>query len=621
MNTQPNRIKGMDGGGGVKVLQDGTPVLLSAASARALDREASASWGLDPFALVEAAGRRCAQVLTAAFPAFFSSSRYYGKRIAILAGSGSNAADAMVLLRSLIVSGYTGAESSVLVINKIPAEGIRNPRSEAFRSLQKIGVPVLVWENENVKPRKGNGLRIEEALASADLIIDGIAGTGLEGPLHGQAAEMVNAFNKLKAPREEPSPPSIPFAPPPISPMPLLISIDVPSGNSDHWKPGAPIAEADATLAIEPLKLCLFNPAARSCSGTILPVGKIFPLQLIDQFRSAAHTPGAAINFPGTASAELVDWNHARRRIPPVARTAYKYERGVVEIRAGSPDAPGAARIAARGAQAVGAGLIRLIVDPVIHPVLAANAGGIMVANNTEAAAGAGGMDGCDTGGAESGRFKPDAILLGPGWGKTADREIQLRHALEKEAAGIPLILDADAILLAKNCKFHGNALLTPHPGELAAYAGVSKDDILAECAPLLFRLAAEKNAVILFKSHVIYAACPNGRLGIIDGMTPVLGMGGSGDLLAGFCAGIAARCFAWDCDTPAPGVGPCDLYICALAAASLLIECAKSPELGSRFPDPLELADKAADLAGAAWLPAVSAPQSMPFAITKGVL
>jgi hypothetical protein len=220
-----------------------------------------------------------------------------------------------------------------------------------------------------------------------------------------------------------------------------------------------------------------------------------------------------------------------------------------------------------------------------------------------------------------------------------------LRRALEKEAAGIPLILDADAILLAKDRVFHGNALLTPHPGELAAYTGVSKDEILADPAPPLLKLAEGKNAVILFKSHVMYVASPDGRLGIIDGMAPVLGMGGSGDLLAGLCAGIAARyraiantalpyysgditgrrgeevprpneswdspleetctrgsvsgisqSFGWRFSSP--------LHVCATAAAALLIESAQAPELASRFLDPLELADRAADLAGAAWLP-----------------
>ncbi|GHV63514.1 bifunctional NAD(P)H-hydrate repair enzyme Nnr [Spirochaetia bacterium] len=551
------------------IAQDGPAVLLSAASARALDQEASASWGLEPFALVEAAGRRCAQVLTAALPCLFPAGvsgtpNRDAPRIVGFAGSGSNAADAMVLLRSLLLSGYADAERSLLVINKVPAVGEHNPRSEAFRSLVKMEVPVLVWENA-----PWDSAVLSDCLKTADLIIDGIAGTGLEGPLRGQAAEMARAINKLKKTGHTAQNLSL-----------FIVSIDVPSGISDSWKPGMPIVEADAVLAIEPLKLCLFRPAARPYGGIILPVGEIFPSRLIAQF----------------CTAELIAWDYARALIPRVNKTAYKYERGVAEIRAGSPDTPGAARIAARGAQAAGAGLVRLVVDQAIHPILAVNAGGVMVA-----AIAANGGDTAVAGGGDS-RFNPDAILLGPGWGKSPDREIMLRRALEKEAAGIPLILDADAILLAKDQVFHGNALLTPHPGELAAYAGVSKDEILADPAPLLLRLAAEKNAHFLFKSHVMYAASPAGRLSIIDGMAPVLGMGGTGDLLAGFCTGIAARCFAIAEQWRAAG-WEFSLYSCALAAAALLIESAKSPALASRFLDPLELADRAANLAGEAWL------------------
>jgi NAD(P)H-hydrate epimerase len=222
-------------------------------------------------------------------------------------------------------------------------------------------------------------------------------------------------------------------------------------------------------------------------------------------------------------------------------------------------------------------------------------------------------------------RFKPDALLLGPGWGRGADRLRTLEDALRlEEVEGLPLILDADAIFLAKEKVFHGNVLLTPHPGELAAYSGVSGDEFLANPAPLLLSLAREKRAVILFKSHVMFIASPEGRLAVVDGMRSALSAGGSGDLLAGLCAGIAARCRGaaagrQDSAARGPDARPqdlaerppaapdrVDLYACAVAGASLLIKAAGDPRLAQRFADPLEFADIAADLAGRAWLPAV---------------
>jgi NAD(P)H-hydrate epimerase len=163
----------------------------------------------------------------------------------------------------------------------------------------------------------------------------------------------------------------------------------------------------------------------------------------------------------------------------------------------------------------------------------------------------------------------------------------------------MPLILDADAIALAAGLVFHGNVILTPHPGEFAAYAGIGREEILANPVPPLVRCAREKRAVILFKGHVLYVASPEGRLGVIDGMVPCLAAGGSGDVLAGFCAALAARMRR--------SGAAFDAYACAAAAAALLIRAGQSPELAGRFADPLEIADKAASLAGSVWLPEIN--------------
>jgi ADP-dependent NAD(P)H-hydrate dehydratase / NAD(P)H-hydrate epimerase len=283
----------------------------------------------------------------------------------------------------------------------------------------------------------------------------------------------------------------------------------------------------------------------------------------------------------------LLDWEIASARVPAVKAYLHKYERGTVEIRAGASGTAGAALIAGRGAQAAGAGLVRLVVDDGIYPILASGAGGIMVAT-------ASGEADCSEGKIE-GKFKPDAMLLGPGWGRAESRARVLMRAIEMEKAGIPLILDADAIDLSKNAKFNGNAILTPHTGELSRFSGIEKEDLLCRPVPALLTLSREINATIIFKSHVIHIAAPDGRLGIVDGMVANLASGGSGDLLAGFCVAIAAR--------KARESRGFNAYNCAAAAASLLIACAKADNLRKRFTDPLELANNAADLAGEAWL------------------
>ncbi|MDR0495457.1 MAG: NAD(P)H-hydrate dehydratase [Treponema sp.] len=518
--------------------------LLSAASAQTLDEEASARWGLDPYALVEAAGRACAE----AFAAFLSRETqrnvwpYFS--FVVLAGKGNNAADALVMLRALVLNGFVKAANCRVFAAQVPTDspdGEKTPLSQALLAARMLGVPVQAWDS-------GAAAAAADAFADAHVIIDGITGTGLTSPLRGGALEMVEALNALDRGKNGP----------------LVVSIDIPSGNFDGWQPGIPIVAADATLAIEPQKLCLYVPTARPHAGTIVPVSGIFPSILTDKYKEA----------------ELIDWEGASARIPPIAQTAHKYERGLVEIRAGSAGAVGAARLAALGAQAAGAGLVRLMADTSLYSVLASGCTGIMVDPQIQVPG--------ET--AESGRFAPNAALLGPGWGRGEDRMRLLESYLPLEERGLPLILDADAIALAKDFVFHGNAVLTPHPGEFVAYTGLPKDEILNDPIPALRRCAAEKNAHILLKGHVLYAVSPDGRIGIIDGMNPALAAGGSGDVLAGLCAALAAR------------HKPFDGYACMCAAASLLLQAAES--IAGTFFDPAELAHAASAVAGKAWLP-----------------
>jgi NAD(P)H-hydrate epimerase len=519
---------------------------------------------LDPFALVEAAGRGCARVFTGFAPGLFSGSP---KKVVVAAGSGNNGADAMVMLRALILEGYVAPASAAVVINRLPGIEDRTPRSEALRALGNMGVPVYEWkESVTEAGSAGNGGR--DALARADIIIDGIAGTGLRGPLSGAAGEMTRWIGDCKKGRGT------------GAGRPFIVSIDIPSGNFDGYEPSMPIVAADVTLAVDPKKACLFGPGARFFAGTILSVGGIFP-------------SGLAQTFDGP---ELLTWKQVSPRIPPIRPDAYKYERGVVEIRAGSLGSAGAARIAARGAQSVGAGIVRLLIDEALYPVLAASAGGVMVvpvkAGEKTDGGPASGVPG--TAPPEGERFFPDAVLLGPGWGRSPDRLPVLQKALEREAGGTPLILDADAIALSRDITFHGNGILTPHLGEFAAFTGIPKAEILSNAVSIIADTARKIRAVILFKSHVLIIAGEDGRVGIVDGMAPVLAAGGSGDLLAGFCAAIAARM---------KRRGGYDGYTCAAAAAALLAETGRAPDTARSFMDPLNLAEKAAALAGEAWL------------------
>ncbi|MCL2069545.1 MAG: bifunctional ADP-dependent NAD(P)H-hydrate dehydratase/NAD(P)H-hydrate epimerase [Treponema sp.] len=519
--------------------------IVSTDTARALDQEAQQSWGFNVHALIEGAGRLCAQALYQAVieerEDFFNSPQ----NITVAAGTGNNAADAMVILRSWILSGLVEAHSTYVLLTRLPGDDEQAPWVDLLYSLQQMKVWISVWDGEE---GAGNG---EAILVCSDLIIDGISGIGISGPLQGAAAQMADSINAQKKKA--------------LPNRGLVASVDVPSGLSDQWEDGWPAVNADICLSIEPEKFCLYSPAARPLAGKILAIKGVFPAELVSRCQGF----------------ELMEWEQINGRIPKIRPDAYKHERGTAGIWAGSPGATGAALIAARGAQAAGAGLVRLIADDDIYPILASQTSGIMAAPLSRAE-----NDGFE------GRHSPDAMLLGPGWGTAGKRLEILEKALLLEKAGRPLILDADAIDLARGRVFSGSTILTPHPGEFSACTGIAKEELLNRPFGLLLDYSRELNATILFKGHVIIIAAPDGRLGVLDGMKAVLAAGGSGDLLAGFCAAIAARMNR---------LGAFDPYNCAAMAAGLLIAVGNLS--AGRFSDPMELADCAAELAGEVWL------------------
>jgi NAD(P)H-hydrate epimerase len=520
--------------------------LAAAAGARALDSEAS-SWCLDTLALVEAAGRSAGEAFLARYPAFFGRGK---PRVAAVAGPGNNGADSLVMLRFFILKGFAGREQCAAILTKAPREG--SAQALAAGALKAMGVAVYTGSE---------GLAFLDGTArGGGLIIDGIAGTGLDGPLREAALDMVLFINGLKQNS---------------APGSMVVSVDLPSGSGDRADASWPVIDAGATLAVEPLKTALYKPALRKKAGTIVPVTGIFPQELI-----ARH-----------AKAGLWTWDDARFLVEAPAPDAHKYGRGLAEIWAGSDGLAGAARIAGRGAAAAGAGLVRLMVDPSLYPILASSEGGVMVVP----------ADGSVDPGRDT-RFKSDVILAGPGWGQAVGREALLERVLGAASLGTPVLLDADALTLAGGKRFQGPVLITPHPGELEAFSGIPKEEALARPDEILPGLSRDTGAVILYKSHVMWIAAPDGRLAVVDGMVSQLAAGGSGDLLAGLASGFAARKAAARSRSAGAEGGPpaFDWFPCALAAASLLVETAKTA--GAGFADPLALAPTAARLAAGAF-------------------
>jgi NAD(P)H-hydrate epimerase len=128
----------------------------------------------------------------------------------------------------------------------------------------------------------------------------------------------------------------------------------------------------------------------------------------------------------------------------------------------------------------------------------------------------------------------PDAILIGPGMGKTEESRRQIEYVVDNYKG--QLILDADALKIITPSKLSGrNAIVTPHKGEFTAFTGLEPtEDNAVEIAGKygLIILLKGKTDIITDGNRIKYSAGGNSR------MT----MGGTGDALSGIVAGIAAR-------------------------------------------------------------------------------
>lgn len=542
-------------------------------AARHIDEIAMRDWGLASSALVEAAGRECAHALVRSFRRFHGFNKK-NPFILLAAGSGNNGADGMVLLKTLILKGFCKPDQCTVVLSKKQSNTMNesesvDPRNQALRALLAMGLPVAAWQDLATTER-------EKLFSQADIVIDALSGTGLQGPPKGSVAELILSINEHRTKKDSQR----------------IISIDVPSGLSDAWDNRVPMVHADLCLAVEPVKLCLYKPAARPLVGSIVPVQGIFPQQLLEKYGQYKLVSYVQLSQDKTALAPFV--------VPP---HAYKHRRGVVQVFAGAPGTSGAALLTARGAQSGGAGLVQLVTDDRLAEHLLPHAGGILLTCPSWL------KEQVQSGSRSP--LSPDAVVIGPGLSWNEELQTQLDAIYESQNQNaIGLVIDAEALIPASQKTFRGPTVFTPHPAEFARMLinlnassqmpiQLATDTVMetlsVDPVPLLCLASQRTNAVMLLKGHVIHIVAPDGSCYIVDGMEPVLAMGGSGDLLSGLIGALMARMKRT--------TGHIDPALCARWAAVLLVKAGHLLSRQRGFTDPGVLADIVGTLAGALWL------------------
>ncbi len=487
--------------------------LLTAAQMRAVERAAIESGEVTGLELMERAGRGVVDAVFEEWPELAKAPH----RAVVLCGPGNNGGDGLVVARLLKEWGW---DVDVFLYGdpaKLPSDA---------------GTNYLRWCQMGTVGHLKDAPRFAH---EADLFVDALFGTGLTRPLEGAAFDW--AADRATDPDSQAK----------------TVAVDIPSGLcSDSGRELGISPEtvlAGLTVAFHARKLGHYLGSGSFKSGKTVDVD-------IGLHTAASREAVMLVTQPDMGQLSK-------------ANLAHKYSNGHALILTGGAGRTGAARLAARGALRIGAGLVTIGVPGSAQQEVACQITALMLTR----------VEDGDGLAALLADRRINALCLGPGLG------VERARALVAVACGgvepRPTVLDADALTTFENAPemlfamLHERCVLTPHAGEFARLF----PDIAAKLnaapmkGPAYSKVDATREAakragcVVLFKGPGTVIAAPNGRCSInpahYDRAAPWLATAGAGDVLAGFITGLLARGF--------------DPVRAAETAAWLHVECARS--------------------------------------------
>lgn len=202
---------------------------------RDFDRYAIETLGVPGIVLMENAGRQIAEAARAMLAGRAKP------RVVILAGPGNNGGDGFVVARHLAMAGIR-AEVALLA----PREKIAGDADTNLRILEALGFQVRVLAGK-VEAALGE---LRPILAEADLVVDGLLGTGTRGEIREPYASVIGAVNAARRP---------------------VLAIDIPSGlDPDTGKPLGPTVRATKTVTLAAVKVGFRKPGAAEYTGEVV---------------------------------------------------------------------------------------------------------------------------------------------------------------------------------------------------------------------------------------------------------------------------------------------------------------------------------------------------------------
>ncbi|MFO7545694.1 MAG: NAD(P)H-hydrate dehydratase [Trueperaceae bacterium] len=457
--------------------------LYRAAQMREADARAAAA-GVPGPQLMDAAGRAVARVLRQRFP--------LARRALLLCGKGNNGGDGYVAAAALTEA---GVEARVLELAAEPSTD--DARGARAALVAAGGAPALLTPAV-----------LDDALAWADVVIDALLGCGLDRPLSGALADIVQKVNDAGV---------------------SVVAVDVPTGvDADVAVPPGPHVQAAVTVEMAGPKVAGAFHTARAAYGERVVADIGTPAHVLDEASDTLLLDDAAL----------------RSALPARAVDAHKYAAGTVTIVAGSERYLGAAELACRGAWRGGAGMVTLVA-PARHP--SAWPETILEPHDLTAASAHGARTAAlphlwPPTGLEPRRA--GACVIGPGLDRAG---LAALDAVLAWAPG-PVVLDATALdpsvwteARRTSLALRGDAVLTPHAGEAARLLDVASSAVRRDPLGSAATLSERFGAVVVLKGATTVVRAPDGAEAVSLRGHPGMASGGTGDALAGLLGALLA--------------------------------------------------------------------------------
>ncbi|MDD5920982.1 MAG: NAD(P)H-hydrate dehydratase [Oscillospiraceae bacterium] len=469
--------------------------------------KASNDAGIDYLRLMENAGSAAAAFIC-------KKADIRGRNCVIVAGKGNNGGDAFVVARKLL---EREGNVSVLLADGLPTT---DQSKEMLDQLFRLGMEVIPFgpDKEEMSAQK---------IASADLIVDGIFGTGFHGEIPQEQKPLFAQINQAVA---------------------AVFCLDIPSGVcAKDGSAAAGAIHGDFTITFHRVKAGMLFYPARNFLGKLQVVSIGIPEEL-----------GLDVLEDGI----LAEEEDVFAVLPKREADSHKGNYGRLLHVCGSVGFSGAAVLSAMGAARVGTGLLTVAAPSSALLPLMVRLPEAMTLPLEENAQGR--LSESAAPRVLQALQNASACLIGCGIGKGDN----LSHLLEQMlwSASCPIVLDADGInnlcgridiLQQAKCP----VILTPHMGEMARLLGVTVDELRRNRFEKLKNFTEKYQVIVVLKDSVTTIFEPGGTFFISQTGNAGLAKGGSGDLLAGMIAGFCAQ-----------GIAPvksavCGVYLHGLAA------------------------------------------------------